>query len=55
MSTKKKASVGISEAVAAPEAEFRAVPEPVEFKPSGKVIPERLRLKRKIQAGNLAG
>ena len=37
-----------------PGAEFRAEPAPVEAKLSGKPIPERLRLKREIQADNLA-
>jgi len=54
MDTKKKASTGNPEAVVEPEAEFRAEPAPVEAKPSGKPIPERLRLKREIQAKNSA-
>jgi len=37
-----------------PEVEFRSEPEPVKVKPSGKSIPERLRLKRKIQEETLA-
>ncbi len=40
MSTKKKASTGISKAVAAPEAKFRAEPAPVEDKPAEKPMPE---------------
>jgi len=37
-----------------PGAEFRAEPALVDVKPSCKAIPERLRLKRKIQDDNLA-
>jgi len=36
------------------EAEFRAEPAPVMASPAHKPIPERLRLKREIQAKNLA-
>lgn len=54
MATRKKASIE-SEPTMDPEPEFRAEPAPARDKPVGKPIPERLRLKREIQAATLAG